>query len=246
MVAKKKVKSSSEKKNKKFDTPLVSLLEAGSHFGHQVKRWNPRMRPYIWKAKGGVHIFDLVLTAGKIRHVCQAVEELVKEGGEIIFIGTKRQAKEIIKAEAVRAQMPYVNTRWPGGLITNWKQISKSIKTLNKLNEDKKEGKHDKYTKKENVLIERKIQRLERLFGGLSELKGLPAAIFVVDTLREKTAVKEARLNKIPVFAIIDTNSDPDLVDYPIPANDDAVRSIKLIVTKLADAVVEGRARRKK
>ena len=234
------------KKSSIFDVSLVDLLEAGSHFGHQVRRWNPRMKPFIWKAKDNVHIFDLAIMAKKLKEAGEKLSQIVADGGIVVFVGTKRQAKSIMLEEAKRCQMPYVVTRWPGGLFTNWKEIKKRIDHLLKLKEDQEKGEFKKYTKKENVLIERKIQRLERLFGGVSTLKKLPDAIFVVDTVREKTAVKEASSKGIPVFAMIDTNSDPDVVDYLIPANDDAVRSIKIIVTKIADAVIDGINKRKK
>jgi small subunit ribosomal protein S2 len=223
-----------------FDVSLVDLLEAGSHFGHQAKRWNPRMKPYIWKAKDGVHIFDLSITAQKIKEAAEKIAEVVRGGGKIVFVGTKRQAKVVITEEAQRCGAYYVSNRWPGGLVTNWRQISKSIRELEKLKEGQEKGEHNKYTKKENVLIQRKIQRLERLVGGLVGLQKPPDVIFVVDTLREKTAVKEARAKGILVVAMADSNSDPDLIDLLIPANDDAIRSIKLVVSKMADAVIMG------
>ncbi len=223
-----------------FDISLVDLLEAGSHFGHQVRRWNPKMKPFIWQEKDNVHVFDLAITAKNFKKAAEKLNQIAGEGGKIVFVGTKRQAKDIVLEEAKRCEMPYVVSRWPGGLFTNWDQIKKSIDSLLKLKEDKEQGRLKKYTKKENVVIEKKIIRLERLFGGLEELKGMPQAIFVIDTQREKTAVKEAITRGVPVFAIIDSNSDPDLVDYPIPANDDAVRSIKIITEKIATAVLDG------
>ena len=224
---------------------LVDLLEAGSHFGHQVRRWNPKMKPYIWKEQGGVHLFDLAITAQKIKETIALVQDLVKEGQAIVFVGTKRQAKDVVKAEAIRCQMPYVISRWPGGLLTNWDQINKSISDLTAMKKGKAEGMYNKYTKKENILIDRKIVRLERLFGGLTALSERPSTLFIVDTVREKTAVLEARAKGAMVIAIADTNSDPDLIDHLIPANDDALRSIKLILSKVAEAVILGMAQRK-
>jgi small subunit ribosomal protein S2 len=225
-----------------FDVPLQDLLKAGCHFGHQSKRWNPKMNPYIWQARKGIHIFDLPKTAEKLKEACLAMRDLAKEGKTIIFIGTKRQASAIIKEEAKKAGVFYVSNRWLGGTITNWKQIKKSIDRLVEMKEKKEKGEYKKYTKKENVLIDRDINRLTRFFEGLETLKGIPDAIFVVDIKREIAAVKEARMKGVKVFAIVDSNSDPELVDYVIPANDDAVQSIKLIVAQMAEAVIEGKS----
>jgi len=235
----------SKTKKSDFSVSLVDLLKAGSHFGHQVRRWNPKMRPFIWKSKDNVHIFDLAITAEKLNEACQKLSEMVKEGGTVVFVGTKRQARLVVLEEAKRCKMPYVVSRWPGGFFTNWNQLKKSTDLLKSLKKDKAEGKLGKYTKKERVLIDKKITRLERLFGGLLDLKEYPQAIFVVDTQKEKTVIKEAKLKGIPVFALLDSNCDPDVVDYPIPANDDALRSIKLIVSKVADAVIDGLGQRK-
>ena len=233
------------KKNSTYDVSLEELLEAGCHFGHQSRRWNPKMASYIWQSKEGVHIFDLVKTAQHLKETCLAVRDLVKEGKTIIFVGTKRQAQAIIKEEAIKAGIPFVATRWLGGTITNWQQIKESIDKLIEMKEGKEKGEYEKYTKKENVLINRKINRLNRFFEGLLDLKANPDAIFVVDSKREIAAVKEARKKGIKVFAIVDTNADPNMVDYLIPANDDAVRSIKLIVSKVAQAVIDGKAMKK-
>lgn len=235
-----------KKKNSICDVSLEELLEAGCHFGHQTKRWNPKMEPYIWQARGGVHIFDLAKTAEKIKEACLAARDLVAESKDIVFVGTKRQAQAIVKEESVRAGAPFVATRWLGGTITNWGQIKKSLDKLIEMKEKKEKGEYDKYTKKENILIDREIGRLSRFLEGLISLKNPPEALFVVDIKREITAVREARKRKLKVFAIVDSNSDPDLVDYVIPANDDAVRSIKVIVSKMAQAVAEGMELRKK
>lgn len=232
-------------KTDNFDVSLLDLLEAGSHFGHQVKRWNPRMKPYIWQAKDGVHVFDLAITAQKIKQAAEKMAEVTKNGSKVVFVGTKRQAKAVVIKEAQRCGAFYVASRWPGGLITNWNQISKSIRELEKLKEGQEKGEFKKYTKKENVLIGKKIQRLERLVGGLVGLDKPPDTIFVIDTIREKTAIKEARIKGALVFGIVDSNSDPDMVDFPIPANDDAVRSISLILAKMADAVIFGQNQQK-
>lgn len=230
-----------KKKDSHYEVPLEDLLEAGCHFGHQTRRWNPKMISYIWQAREGVHIFDLARTAEKLKEVCLLIRDLVKEGKIVVFVGTKRQAQAIIKEEALKASIPYVATRWLGGTITNWEQIKKSIDKLIEMREKKEKGEYEKYTKKENVLIDRQINRLTRFFEGLVDLKQIPDAIFVVDSKKEIAAVKEARMKGIKVFALIDSNADPDLVDHLIPANDDAVRSIKLIVSKVAQAVVEGK-----
>ena len=230
-----------KKKEDKFRVGLKELLEAGCHFGHQTRRWNPKMKPFIYTTRNGVHIFDLAITSQKLAEACEFVRDLVAKGGKICFVGTKRQAVAIVKEEAEKCGMPYVVERWLGGTITNWQQIKKSIDKLVEMREKREKGEYKKYTKKENILINREINRLERFFGGLVGLKKVPEAIFVVDVVRESTAVKEARLRGVPVVAIVDTNGDPDLVDWVIPANDDAVRSIKLIVSKIAEAVEEGK-----
>jgi len=237
--AKKPVKNT-QTKDSQFQVELIDLLEAGCHFGHQVRRWNPKMAPYIYDQRDKIHIFDLAITAKKLTEACEYVKTLTQKGGRICFVGTKRQARAIVKEEAKRVNMPYITERWLGGTLTNWQQIQKSIKDLLEMKEKKAAGEYEKYTKKENVLLNRKINRLERFFGGLASLEDLPEAIFVVDSVREATAVREANQTEIPVVGLIDTNADPDLVDYAISANDDAVRSIKLIVAKIADAVQLG------
>ena len=228
-----------------FDISLKELLEAGAHFGHQARRWNPKMAPYLWQAKDGVHIFDLVKTAKGLKDACEAVRDLVAQGKTVVFIGTKRQAQAIIREEALKAGMPYVGNRWLGGTITNWEQLKKSIDKLLEMIDKKAKGGYEKYTKKENLLIDKEITRLTSTVGGLTTLKDLPAAIFVVDTKREYAAVREAKVKGIKIFAIVDSNSDPDPVDYVIPANDDAVRSIQLITSTFALAVADGLKLRK-
>ena len=230
------------KKKSEFIVPLEELLEAGSHFGHQSRRWNPKMDEYLYSVRDGVHIFDLVKTAEGLKKAYEFVSELAAEGKKIIFIGTKRQAQEIIKEEAKKSGVFYVAERWMGGTITNWEQIEKSVKRLSERKEKLETGEYDKYTKKEKVLIRREVGKLERFYGGLAGMKKNPDAIFVVDTVREIAAVKEAKLRGVKVVAMVDSNSNPDMVDYVIPANDDAVRSIKLIVSKIAEAYVEGKS----
>lgn len=219
---------------------LKDLLEAGAHFGHQAKRWNPKMKPYLFGVRNGIHIFDLVKTKEGLEKAVDFVKNLTAEGGIIVFVGTKRQAAEIVKEEAKKAGVPYVWERWLGGTITNWEQIKKSIEKLTEMKEKREKGEYKEFTKKENVLIDREIARLERFFGGLVGIKELPSAIFVVDTKKEEAAVKEAKKKGITVVAVVDSNSDPDLVDYVIPGNDDAVGAIKLMVGTIAEAAREG------
>jgi len=223
-----------------FKVPLEELLKAGCHFGHQAKRWNPGMAPYLYTVRDGIHIFDLAKTAEGLEKACEFVKGITEKGGKIIFIGTKRQAQALVKEEASRVGMPFVIERWLGGTITNWEEIKKRIDRLLEMKEKKKNGEYEKYTKKENILINREIVKLQRFFGGLEGLEKLPEAIFVVDSVRQETAVKEAKRKGIKVVGIVDSNADSDMVDYAIPSNDDAVRSIKLIVEKIAEAVVKG------
>src|SRR3989338_1641373 len=237
---------STKKSDDQFLVSLEDLLEAGCHFGHQAKRWFPKMAPYIWGKRSGVHIFDLAKTQKHLRQACLKVRDLTAAGKIIIFLGTKRQAAPIIKEEGERAGIPYSTNRWPGGLITNWKQIEKSIVRLKELKSLAASGEFSKYIKKEQSQIDKEISRLTRLFGGLENLSAVPDALVVVDIKREAGAIDEARRFGIPVIAIVDTNCDPGEVDVVIPANDDAVRSIHLIINKLADAVIEGKNKKQK
>jgi len=220
---------------------LKDLLDAGCHFGHQSERWNPKMANYLYGEKEGIHIFDLAKTKEGLEKAMEFVQETTASGGKIIFVGTKRQSQAIVKEEAIKAKMPFITERWLGGIVTNWDNIKKSINKLKDLKAQKEEGVLKKYTKKENVLIDREISRLERFFGGLADLEDLPAAIFVVDVKKEKAAIREAAKKNIKIVAIVDSNSDPDLVDWIIPANDDAVGSIKLIVESIGRVAKEGR-----
>lgn len=228
-----------------MEIKLKDLLEAGCHFGHQARRWNPKMKPYIFMARDGVHIFDLVRTKEGLEKGAAFAKATAAEGGKIVFVGTKRQAKDIIKEAAVKVGMPYVSERWIGGTITNWRVIKKNIKKLKDLKQKKESGEFKEYTKKENLLIDREIAKLERMFGGLVPLEELPEAVFVVDIKKELGAVKEAVNRNIKVIGVVDTNSDPSLIDYVIPANDDATKSIQLIVGFVAEAIEEGQKQQK-
>lgn len=224
-----------------YKISLKDLLEAGCHFGHQARRWNPKMKPYIFTKREGVHIFDLGITAKKLGEAMGFIRDLVGEHKQLILVGTKRQASAIIKEEALKCKAPYICERWMGGIITNWEQIKKSLDRMKELEEKKAKGEFKMYTKKENLLIDRDISKLERFLGGLRDLTEIPAAIFVVDVKKEVAAVREARNKGITIIGIVDTNTDPDLVDYMIPANDDAVSSIKMIVSKIAEAYADGK-----
>lgn len=221
---------------------LKALLEAGSHFGHQARRWNPAMKPYIFAERDGVHIFDLVKTREGLEKACAFAGQVAGDGGKVLFIGTKRQAADAVKLAAQRTGMPYVNVRWMGGLLTNFDQVGKSIRKLATLKDQREKGEFKKYTKREQLLIDRQIGKLEKFFGGVAGLNKLPEALFVVDTHREEVAVREAQRVGVPVVGMVDTNGDPGLVDYVIPINDDAVKSIELVVTAMGDAIASPKA----
>lgn len=219
---------------------LKDLLEAGVHFGHQAKRWNPKMRPFIYTERDGVHVIDLAQTASRLDVAYDYVKNTVAGGGEVIFVGTKRQAQEIIKREAERVGAMYISERWVGGLLTNFEAVHKNIKRLNDLREkrDRKELGH--FTKKEQLMIDREIIKMETLIGGIDRLDKLPAALFVIDAKKEDNAVREAKKTGVKVVALADTNCDPTVIDYPIPANDDAIKAIDLLTTTIANAYQEG------
>lgn len=219
---------------------LKALLETGVHFGHQSRKWNPKMKPYIFTKRNGIHIIDLQQTVVTVNEVYDLVRDSAARRGTILYVGTKRQAQETIASEAERVGMPYVNTRWLGGTLTNWKTIKQRIDTLKRLEAANAEGAFEELTKKERLLIERKIARLQLRLGGLRSMERLPSLMFVVDVRREQTAVKEANIMKIPVIALVDTNCDPDMIDFVIPSNDDAIRAIKLLTSVISDAVNEG------
>ncbi len=220
---------------------MQDLLEAGVHFGHQVRRWNPKMKPYIFTAREGIHVIDLEQTFTKLTEACDFVQKLGSEGKIIIFLASKKQARSIILEEAKRCGAMYVTERWIGGLLTNWELTGKNIKKLNELKTKKEAGEFKERTKKENLLIDREIAKLERLYGGVANLNKLPDALYVVDVRKEENACHEAVKKIIPVVAIADTNANLDLVTYPIPGNDDAIKSIKIITEAIADAYLEGK-----
>ena len=220
---------------------IKQLLEAGVHFGHHTRRWNPKMSEYIFTERNGIYIIDLQKTVKKFEEAYMFVRDIAGEGGNILFVGTKKQAAEAIKEEATRCGMYYVNVRWPGGMMTNFKTIKRSIGRLNALEKMQEDGTFDLLPKKEVAALMKEISDLEKSYGGIKHMEGLPSAIFVVDTRKEKNAVAEAKKLGIPVVGIIDTNCDPDDADYVIPSNDDAIRAIKLISSVIADAVIEGK-----
>lgn len=221
---------------------MRKMLENGVHFGHQTRKWNPKMKPYIYTAKNGIYIIDLAKTEVCLDKAYAALKTISENGGKVLFVGTKKQAQAPILEEALRSGSFYVNQRWLGGTLTNFRTIQKSVKRLLDIEEMESSGTINSYTKKEQSLLLKKKDRMDNFLGGIKEMKKLPDAVFVVDPIEEHNAVAEARKLKIPVFALIDTNADPNTVDYPIPANDDAVRSIKLMVSLIADAIVEAKA----
>jgi small subunit ribosomal protein S2 len=227
------------------DVNMKSLLETGVHFGHRTRKWNPRMKPYIFTERNGIHIIDLQQTLEAFMKASALITKEIADGGSILFIGTKRQAQETIELEATRCSMPYVNSRWLGGTLTNWRTIRSRITELENLERRRDEGEFELLTKKEALTMRRRIDRLEERLGGIRNMKGLPNLLFVVDVRREETAIHEANLLNIPVIALVDTNCDPSGVDYVIPSNDDAIRAIKLLTAKIADSVLEGKAMRK-
>lgn len=220
---------------------MKQLLEAGVHFGHQTRRWNPKMAPYIFTDRNGIYIIDLQKTVKKVEEAYNFVRELSEQGKDILFVGTKKQAQESIEVEAKRCGMYYVNQRWLGGMLTNYKTIRQRIKRLDQLDEMETNGSFDVLPKKEVIKLKLERDKLEKNLGGIRKMKGLPGAIFVVDPRKERIAIAEARNLGIPIIAIVDTNCDPDEVDYVIPGNDDAIRAVKLFASKIADAVLEGR-----
>lgn len=220
---------------------MKQLLEAGVHFGHQTRRWNPKMAKYIFTERNGIYIIDLQKTVRKLEEAYAFVREVAESGQEILFVGTKKQAQDSIKEEAERCNMPYVNARWLGGMLTNFNTIKLRIKRLAQLKAMEENGTFDLLPKKEVVKLKLQIEKLEKFLGGITEMRRMPAALFIVDPRKEKIAVAEAKKLGIPIIAIVDTNCDPDQIDYVIPGNDDAIRAVKLIAGAMADAVLEGR-----
>ncbi len=224
---------------------MKALLESGVHFGHRTHKWNPGMKPYIFTERNGIHIIDLQKTVKALEQGYTLVRDRVAEGGMVLFVGTKRQAQETIELEATRCGMPFVTNRWLGGMLTNWRTIRARINELERLERMRDSGEFSRITKKEGLILERKIERLIGMLSGVRSLTRVPEVLFAVDVTREATAIHEANLLNIPVVAMVDTNCDPRNVDYVIPSNDDAIRAIKLIVGKIAEAALEGKAMRK-
>lgn len=220
---------------------MKQLLEAGVHFGHQTRRWNPKMAPYIFTERNGIYIIDLQKTVKKLEEAYMFVRDTAANGGEILFVGTKKQAGDSVKEEADRCGMHYVNARWLGGMLTNFKTIRRRIERLAQLRKMEEDGTFELLPKKEVIKLKLEIEKLEKFIGGIKNMSQLPAALFVVDPKKEKIAVSEARKLGIPIVAIVDTNCDPDEVDYVIPGNDDAIRAVKLIAGAMANAVMEGK-----
>jgi len=220
---------------------IEDLLKAGVHFGHLTRRWDPKMKPYIFMERNGIHIIDLQKCLKSLEKAYATVQEISAANEPILFVGTKNQAKEILKAEAIRCEMPYIVERWLGGTLTNFSTIKKSIRHLENLEKMTVDGTVEKFTKKERLQIERQIDKMKKVFAGIQDMKKIPGAVFIVDIKKEEIAVKEALKLKVPIIAIVDTNCDPTSIDYPIPGNDDSTKSITLISRVIADAVLDGR-----
>ncbi|MCQ1527968.1 30S ribosomal protein S2 [Lutispora saccharofermentans] len=220
---------------------MKQLLEAGVHFGHQTRRWNPKMAEFIFTERNGIYIIDLQKTVKKVEEAYEFIKEVAASGKSILFVGTKKQAQESIESEAIRSDMYYVNQRWLGGMLTNFKTIKKRIERLNELDRMENDGTFEVLPKKEVIKLRAEKEKLEKNLNGIKSMDELPGAIFIVDPRKEKIAIQEAHILGIPVVAIVDTNCDPEEVDYPIPGNDDAIRAVKLLTSKIADAVIEAR-----
>ena len=225
--------------------PMKALLESGVHFGHRTNKWDPRMKPYIFTERNGIHIIDLQQTSKLLSHAYNVIRDAVANGGMVLFVGTKRQAQETVAEEAARCGMPYVTERWMGGMLTNWSTMHARIEELERLEKMRDNNELDRLTKKEGLLIGREITRLTTRLSGTRSMKRRPDLLFIIDVGREEAAVHEANLLNLPIVAMVDTNCNPQNIDYVIPSNDDAIRAIKLLVSKVADAVLEGKAMRK-
>ncbi len=223
---------------------LEELLKSGAHFGHLTRRWNPKMKEFIFMERNGIHIIDLKKTQKFFQEALDEVTKLARAGKTILFVGTKKQAQDIVKTEAIRCGMPYVTHRWLGGMMTNFSTVKKSLSRMEEIDRMSKDGTFEELTKKEALMLEREQEKLEQTLGGIANMNHLPGAIFVVDTTKEDIAVNEAVKLHIPIIAMVDSNSDPDIPDYIVPCNDDSARSIQLITSKIADAVIEGNAQR--
>lgn len=224
---------------------VKDLLEAGVHFGHMTRKWNPNMAPYIFMEKNGIHIIDLHKTAVKLEEACSALEKITSAGKKVLFVATKKQAKEVVAKHAQELNMPYITERWPGGMLTNFVTIRKAVKKMNAIDKMKKDGTFETLSKKERLQVDRQRANLEKNLGSIADMVRLPSAIFVVDIMREHIAVTEAKKLGIPVFGIVDTNADPNIVDFAIPANDDATKSIEVILDACCAAIAEGVEERK-
>jgi small subunit ribosomal protein S2 len=234
-------KKINKRREKMIQVTIEDLLLSGAHFGHLTRRWNPKMKRYIFMERNGIHIIDLKKTHELLIDASNAIAKVAAEGKTVLFIGTKKQAKEVIKNEATKCGMNYVTERWLGGMLTNFATIRKSIKRLNNINKMQTDGTFENYQKKERLIISREKEKLEKILGGISNMNKLPGAIFLIDVKKEHIAVDEAKKLNIPIYAIVDTNCDPELVDFPIPANDDAVKSIELITRVIADSIIESK-----
>ncbi len=219
---------------------MKQLLEAGVHFGHQTRRWNPKMKKYIFTERNGIYIIDLQKTVKKVEEAYNFIKQVSEEGGKVLFVGTKKQAQESVKTEAERAGHFYVNQRWLGGILTNYKTISKRVQRISEIEKMEEDGTFDVLPKKEVVELKKEYDRLIKFLGGIRDMKSMPQALFVVDPRKERNAIAEARKLNIPIVGVVDTNCDPDEIDYVIPANDDAIRAVKLLTGKMADAILEG------
>ncbi|MGD8426511.1 MAG: 30S ribosomal protein S2 [Balneolaceae bacterium] len=227
------------------NTPdLEELLKSGAHFGHLTRRWNPKMKEFIFMERNGIHIIDLKKTQKFFQEALDEVTKIARAGKTILFVGTKKQAQDIVKTEAIRCGMPYITHRWLGGMLTNFSTVKKSISRMEEIDRMSKDGTYEELTKKEALMLDREREKLEQTLGGIANMGHLPGAVFVVDTIKEHIAVNEAVKLHIPIIAMVDTNSDPDIPDYIVPCNDDSARSIQLITAKIADAIIEGNAER--
>ncbi len=229
----------------KNNQEVKGLLDAGVHFGHLTRKWNPNMAPYIYMERNGIHIINLYKTAAKLDEANEALKKIAASGRKILFVATKKQAKDIVAEKAGSANMPYITERWPGGMLTNFVTIRKAVKKMAAIDRSKQDGTFNSLSKKERLTVDRTRAKLEKNFGSIADMNRLPAAVFVVDTTREHIAVKEALKLKLPIFAMVDTNSDPNVIDYVIPSNDDASKSIDKIMTSVTNAIKEGLAERK-
>ncbi|MGV6829050.1 MAG: 30S ribosomal protein S2 [Flavobacteriales bacterium] len=225
-------------------TEVKDLLDAGVHFGHLTRKWNPNMAPYIYMERNGIHIINLYKTAAKLEEANEALKKIAASGRKILFVATKKQAKDIVAEKAKNANMPYITERWPGGMLTNFVTIRKAVKKMAAIDRSKQDGTFNTLSKKERLAVDRTRAKLDKNLGSISDMNRLPGALFIVDTTREHIAVKEALKLKIPIFAMVDTNSNPNVIDFPIPSNDDASKSINKIMTSVTDAVIEGLAER--